>query len=243
MTVSTTNTFEFDISGIALLAYRKAGLVSLYTALTDPQAKYAMDELDLVVRSTHTDGLFAKVMRFEQVTLVAGTSNYTLPTYVLDLDGDGAFVPVGQPTSGGAVGETPVRPISREKWQALSNQGASGRPVEYFTDRTGSAIVVYVWPIPDAGNAGTIRFQAHRLRANAREGQATLEFEPYWQEYFVTALASRLAMSHSLGLGRVKMLRDEAEELLKRCNAQSQQRGAQQFSVAHRSGQARGAHR
>jgi hypothetical protein len=97
-----------------------------------------MNELDLVIRSTHTDGLFAKVMRFEQVQLVAGQASYTLPGYVLDLDNDGAFIPVGQPTSGGATGETPVRAISRETWQAQSNQGAQGRPVQYFTDRLGA---------------------------------------------------------------------------------------------------------
>jgi hypothetical protein len=75
------------------------------------------------------------------------------------------------------------------------------------------------------------------LRANAREGESTLDFEPYWQEYFVTALASRLCMSHSMDLNKVKMLRGEAEQLLERCRAQSQQRGSQQFLMMHGSGQ------
>jgi hypothetical protein len=239
MTVSTSTTYEFNLSSIALLAYRKAGLVSVYQTLTAQQAGHALDELDLLVRSTHTMGLFAKVMRLENVTLVSGQRTYTLAADVLDVDGDGALITPGQPLDA-AAGETPVKPISRERWQGLSNHGATGRPVEYFTDRTSNAILLYLWPTPDAGNAGTIRFQTHRLRANMRDGNATADFEPYWEEYFVTALAARLAMSHSMSLGRVKMLRDEAEGLLEKCRAQSQQRGSQQFTLAHRSGVYRG---
>lgn len=238
MAVSATNTFEFDLSALALLAYRRAGIVSIYQSLTDQQARSALDELDLLVRSTHTMGLFAKVMRLETVTLVAGQRSYTLAADVLDVDGDGALITPGEPINA-ASGETPVKPISREKWQGLSNHSATGRPVEYFTDRTASAITLYLWPTPDASNAGTIRLQTHRLRANMRDGNATSDFEPYWQEYFVAALAARLAMSHSLNLGRVKMLRDEAEDLLKLCRGQSQQRGSQQFVLAHRSGGSR----
>jgi hypothetical protein len=234
LTVSSTNTFEFKISGLALLAYRKAGVISIYQSMTDQQASYAYDELDLLVRSTQTMGLFAKVMRLDLVTLQTGVRNYTLDADVLDVDGDGAFIPVGE-TLTAANGETPVKPISRERWQG-SSHGATGRPVEYFTDRTGSQVVLYLWPTPDASNAGTLRIQSHRLRANMRDGQATPDFEPYWQEYFVAALAQRIATSHSLALPRVSMLRQEAQDLLERCRGQSQQRGSQQFVLGHRSG-------
>jgi hypothetical protein len=238
LTVSTSTTYEFPISGLVLLAFRKAGVVSLYQSLTDQQAKYAYDELDLLARSTQTMGLFAKVMRFDIIPLAEGVASYTLATDVLDVDGDGAFIPVGQPLTA-ATGETPVKPISRERWQGLSNHAATGRPVEYFTDRTGSQIVYYVWPTPDASNAGNIRIQSHRLRANMRDGNATPDFEPYWQEYFVAALAARIATSHSMALPRVQMLRSEAQDLLERCRAQSQQRGSQQFVIGHRSGMMR----
>ncbi len=154
---------------------------------------------------------------------------------IIDLDGDGAFIPVGQ-TVTAAAGETPVRPVSRERWQAISAHNATGRPTEYFTDRTDAAVVVYFWPTPDAGNAGTVRLQTHRLRANTREGLATLDFEPFWQEYFVCELGARLALAHSMNLSRVQFLKAEAQEKLERCRAQAQQRGSQQFVIGHRSG-------
>ena len=242
MTVSTQTTFECNISQIALLAYRRASLVSIYQTLNAQQAGHAYSELDLLVRETHTMGLFAKVMRLENVALVAGQRAYTLAADVLDVDGNGALISPGQPVDA-ATGETPVRPISRERWQALSNHAATGRPVEYYTDRTSSAIVLYLWPTPDTGNAGSIRLQTHRLRANMLEGTATADFEPYWQGYLVAALAARLATGHSMSLQRVKALRDEAEDLLGKCRGQSQQRGAQQFFLAHRSGMAMGGRR
>lgn len=235
MTVSTSSTFEFDVADIVKMAYQMAGLVSAYQALNQQQTQMGMDLLDMISRSTQTMGLFAKVTQFYNLTLASGTRNYTLPGTIIDVEGDGAFVPVGQSLTA-ASGETPVMPISRERFQGISAKDATGRPVEYFTDRTGAGIVIYFWPTPDASNAGTVRLQTHRLRANMREGAATIDFEPFWQEYFVCELASRLALSHSRQLGLVQYLKAEAQEKLEHCRAQSQQRGSQQFVVGHRSG-------
>lgn len=233
MTVSADSTIEFNVSDIVKTAYRMAGLISVYQSLNQQQAQMGMEMLDLITRSTQTMGLFAKVMAPYDLPLISGQRSYTLPGTILDLDGDGAFVPSGQPLTG-AAGETPVRPISRERWQGISAHDATGRPVEYFADKTGADIVLYFWPTPD--DASTVRLQTHRLRANTREGQATLDFEPFWQEYFVCELAARLALAHSMNLSRVQFLKAEAQEKLERCRAQSQQRGSQQFFVSHRSG-------
>lgn len=235
MTVSSTSTYEFNVADIVKMGYQMAGLSSAYQALTTQQAQMGMDLLDLISRSTQTMGLFAKVGELYDLYLVANIRNYTLPGTILDVDGDGAFVPSGQPLTA-AAGETPVRPISREKWQGISAHNATGRPVEYFSDRSDAAVVVYVWPTPDASNLGVIRLQTHRLRSNMREGAATIDFEPFWQEYFVCELGARLALAHSLNLSRVQFLKAEAQEKLERCRAQSHQRGAQQFVIRHRVG-------
>jgi hypothetical protein len=235
MTVSASSTYEFNVADIVKMAYQTAGLISAYQTLNTQQSQLGMDLLDLITKSTQTMGLFAKIGTFYNLPLLAGTTSYTLPGTILDLDGDGAFIDAGQSLTA-AAGETPVRPISREQYQTQSAKNATGRPIEYFADRTDAAVVVSLWPTPDAGNAGTIRFQTHRLRADTREGQATIDFEPFWQEYFVCELAARLALAHSMNLSRVQWLKSESQEKLERCRAQSQQRGSQQFVVSHRSG-------
>lgn len=239
MTVSTSSTLEFNLSQIALLAYQKAGIVGPQgLGITSAQATHALQHLELIVKTSEARGLFAKSIGFTYVTLVAATSTYTLAGTVLDVIEDGAFIPVGQPLTG-ASGETPVTYITREKWQGLSAQNATGRPTMYFPDRTGATIVVNVWPIPDSGNAGTIRLQTHRLRADVTDGSKTLDFEAYWQEYFVAELGAQLALSHSMNLARVQYLKLEAKEKLDICRAYSNQRGPQQFVMAHRVGGSR----
>lgn len=235
MTISTSRTFEFDVAAIVKLAYQTAGLLSIHQAVNAQQAQHGMDMLDLLVKSTQTMGLFAKTIAFYDLQLLAGVRSYPLAASVLEAQGDGSFIAVGQSLTA-ASGETPVKMVSREEWQALSAKDADGRPTMYFVDRTASEATVYFWPTPDAANAGTVRLQTHRLRADTREGGVTLEFEPYWQEYFVCALGAKLALTHSKNLGKVKFLEERADEYLERCRAQAQQRGSQQFVVAHMSG-------
>ncbi len=235
MTVSTSSTYEFPVSDIVKMAYQTAGLLSIYQALNTQQAQVGMDMLDLISRSTQAMGLFAKVIQFYDLGLLAGTRNYTLPATIMDVQSDGAFIAVGQSLTA-ASGETPVRQVERERWQGNSAKNATGRPVEYYADRTGAQVTLYFWPTPDAANAGTVRLQTHRLRANMREGTATVDFEPFWQEYFVHELAARLALAHSMAPVRVQLLKAEAQQKLELCRAQSQQRGSQQFMFSHRSG-------
>ncbi|HXT99481.1 MAG TPA: hypothetical protein VN903_00725 [Polyangia bacterium] len=234
MTVSANSAVEFDVSTIVATAYQMAGLANEYQSITAQQAAKGQTLLELIASSTQTMGLFAKVMQFYDLPLAADTRSYTLPGTILDVDGDGAFIAIGQ-TLTAASGETPVRPISRERFHGLSAHDATGRPIEYFTDRTGEATVIYFWPTPDAASAGTVRLQTRRLRATMREGTATPDFEPFWQDYFVYELAARLALAAGV-LARVKFLKDEAQGKLELCRAQSQQRGSQQFVMAHRSG-------
>jgi hypothetical protein len=235
LTISSSRTAEFDVSEIVTHAYRLAGLLEVHQSLDTAQSNYGAQLLQLIVKSVATMGRFAKVMTTENVTLISGTRNYTLSTTTLDVLFDGAFVPVGQSLTA-AQGETPIIPMSRDKWQGLSTHNAQGRPTEYFADRSAAQVVVYFWPTPDSGNAGTARMQVHRLRADVLDVNSTMEFETYWSEYFVCELASRLALSASRPLDLVVALKQEAKEKLDRARAEAKQHVSQQFVLAHRYG-------
>src|SRR5689334_6560582 len=112
MTISTSVGFEFNLGQIALLAYQKAGIVGVYQGLTQQQTTHALNNLELIVKSSELRGLFAKSIGFTNVQLLAGTPTYTLTGLVLDVVDDGMFIPVGQPLTQ-ASGETPVKFMSR----------------------------------------------------------------------------------------------------------------------------------
>src|SRR6266566_2167675 len=99
MTVSSTSSFEFNIGQICLMAYRDAGVVSIYQNLTDAQGSAARDLLQRIVNSSQSKGLFARTMDFSNVTLVAGQFGYTMPNSVLDVVGTAMFIAPGQPVT------------------------------------------------------------------------------------------------------------------------------------------------
>lgn len=239
LTVSTSTTFEFDIGQICLQAYRDAGLVSVYQGLNESQSSAARDVLQRIVNGSQAKGLFARVVEFVNVTLVAGTWAYTLSASVLDVIGDAMFIPVGQsvtaPPSTSATSETAIQMVQRDRWNNISNKATTGRPTLYYPHRTASTVELRLWPVPSSTEAGaTVRFQTHRFRADVRDANATVDYERYWTDYLILALASGLARQHSL-MDRYGMLKKEADEKLDECKAYSKQRGPQRIVLGHRS--------
>lgn len=235
MTVMATSTSVFNISKIELMAYRTAGLLNNAQNMTAPQAQAANDALLLISESADTIGNVARVVEFSNVTLVNGTFVYSMPSNVVDVLSRAMYIDPTQADITKASGETPVDWISRDRWQELASKNATGRPLFYYTDRTSDTTKVNIWPIPSATEAlGTIRFQVYLIRADVTDGNATLDFERYWTEYFVYALAAKLALENALPLDRVGALEQKAESRKQACKARSRQQGAQTAVLSHR---------
>lgn len=229
MTIDTSRTFEFNIGQIITLAYRQAGILSLYQSPSDAQMSYGKDLLQMVSQSAHLQGFFAKVVAFYELDVLEGISSYTLPAYVLDVLDAGMFIdPTQDPEH--ANGETICRLISRAEWQELSSKDATGRPTLMYEHRTADSVELRLWPIPSASDAGgTLRLQVHRLRANMTDTTKTPEFERYWSEYLVYETAQHIAFGSALALGRVQALRDTAANQLRLCKGMANQRTNQRF--------------
>jgi hypothetical protein len=236
VTISASTNFEFNVGEICKLAYRNAGLLSPYQGVSDPLAGAARDALQLVVNASQAKGLFARVVEFTNVTLASGTSRYTLATSILDVAGDGAFIPVGQSLTA-ASGEMPVASMQRDEWQGLSAKNVTSRPTRYYAHKTASAVELRLWPTPSSTEDGaTVRFQTHRFRADVRDAAATVDYERYWTQYLVLALAAELSRQNSMPMERVLELKASAREALEECKAQSKQRGPEQLTVSCRTG-------
>lgn len=235
MTVSSTATFEFNIGQIVLMAWRDAGLKSIYQSLTTQEVSDGIDKLTRISMASHAKGLFARTVEFQTVTLASGTDTYPLTADILDVVGSGMYADPTQPTP--ANSETMVAPKLREQWHELAAKSASSRPTLFYVDRDTSTAKVVVWPIPGASEAGgRIRFQVHRFRADVRDPNATVDYERYWTDYLVAELAAKLALSNALPLPRYQALQAVAMSKLNECRAMSKEKPNQQFSVAHRSG-------
>jgi len=235
MTVSSTATFVFNISQIITMAYRDAGLISIYQTLTTAQQTDGVDKLTRISMASQAKGLFARTVTFQTITLATNDTTYDLSSDTLDAIGPGMYADPSQPDP--ANSETLVTQVTRERWHENGNKSSSSRPTLYYVDRNTDTVKVVVWPVPSASeNLGRIRFQTHRFRADVRDPNATVDYERYWTDYLVAELAAKLALSNSLSLERYQVLKGEAASKLLECKAYSKERPNQQFSIGHRSG-------
>lgn len=224
-----TRVHEFNVGQICRLAYREASLLSVYNDMTSQQSSAAVDFLSLIVHSIEAEGIFARTIEFEEITLVASQDAYSLSASTLDVTGLAMYVPPGQ-----SIVELPLQPMSREQWQEIGVRETEGPPTRFYIHRTSSTLEARLWLTPGTAEAGGIvRLQSQRLRSDMSDTSATPDFERYWADYLVQKLAAKLARSNALGLDRVQELEGMAQRSLAKCRGKSNQGTPQQFVLRH----------
>jgi hypothetical protein len=236
MTVSTTRTYNADIAAVLRMAFRRCGLLNEHQDLDEAKSKVGREELDALIDFLEVEGIAARQRTFETITLVSGTRDYTLSATTLDVEGDGAFIAVGQDVDA-AAGETVVQPMTIQDWQTLPAKNATGRPFRYYPDRTSDQIVVKLWATPgDTEDGASVRFVVHRLSADNLNGSNTVDKERYWRDYLVWALAERFAFAYSIP-GSLRMeLGRKAEAALGKCRGAAAPTNPTDFRLGHRTG-------
>lgn len=242
MTISPTTTNTLTIDQIVRQAYVKAGLVSEYQQVDNIKGLFAKQLLDTIVKELEVEGIMAKSVSFETVTLAASTFVYTLSENTLDAFGVAMWIDPTQAATGlPATSELPVYPMQRMEWQTITTKdNTADRPRKYYCHREFEQAQVYYWPTPDASGAGgVVRHQVHRYRADATDGTATLDYEKPWTQYFIHELAHQLSVSSQKPLDRCQYLAALAAAKKRQAKLYSGERPGQRFTIGHTSGQRR----
>lgn len=236
MTIATGRTRELDIAKICQRAHQLIGVVNESQSLSFDKQALAKDFLEMILDDLEADGLRARAVAFETLTLVAEQSAYTLNADVIDVVGQIMYIPPGTLDLDHAGGEIPLVPISREDWQLQVAKDATGRPLQYYAHRANSPVELRLWPTPTSSDQGTLRMQVHRLAADSNDGAKTLDLERYWILHITYKLGALLASAYSLNPGRVGYFEQIAEKHLEKCKSYSAQKAQSRFVVAHTTG-------
>ncbi len=237
MAIATTTGREITVDGIVLAAYQRAGLLSEYQAVDSAKSAVARNLLDTICKGLEAEGIMARSVSFQLITLATDTFRYDMPSSVLDVFGAAMWIDPTQALTPDAANELLVTEKTRDEWQRLTSKDAEARPLFYYVHRQASPIQVWVWPRPGASeNGGLIRFQCHRLRADANDGAVTLDYEVYWEQYFIWELAYQLSLGAGMDLTRCVHLSSVAADKKLVAKRYSMQRPGVQFTVGHRSG-------
>ena len=217
MTISTSRTAERTVDSIVWDAYSTAGLVtpdlSSSTPMYQQRILYGRRLLNDILDELQASGVLTKFAYFDYLTLTANLETYTMSSYVIDIVGDGKYIPAGTAPVTRADGETLVVQVTIDDWHRISSRSSSGNPTKFLCDKSGALVTVRLWPIP--AEAGTIRFVVHRSSADADTGLATVELPQYFMSYLRFRLAYELAMTNALPPARCEQLRAEADSLKK----------------------------
>jgi hypothetical protein len=239
VTVNASATAELSIDQIVRQAYILASMMAIEEPTSGVQwaqrSSYARMMLEAITKGLEAEGRLVRAKRFYNLTLVAGQSSYTLPPEIMDVYGDAAFIEPGQPLNSASF-ETLVRQIDQETWQRLGVRDATGLPTLYFLNRGQAPLEVRLWLTPDAGYAGTIRFQTYYFLANSNDGNATPDLERHWTRYLAYALAQDLAEGAGLARDKVMGLGQMADMLLQKAKGYSRQRTNNIALIMHGSG-------
>lgn len=233
MTVSSSQGRRFTVAKHISLAMKTAGLINAEHSPSEAEMGLGAELLETILDELQTHGVFARAVRFYNLTLTAGTYIYDLPDYAIEPIGTAMYI---DPDAADITqaNETVVTKMSREEWQLLSKDSESATPTRYYAHRAADPTQVYLWPVPDANaDGGTIRFQVHSYLADVDLGTATLDLEPFWSQYVRYALAAALAEAHSLQPQRSSYFAARAQQALQTAKAAANEALPVQAYVDH----------
>ncbi len=135
MATSGTQTFKLDASDLIEEAYERCGL----ELRTGYDAKTARRSLNILMSDWSNRGINLWTVKEATQSLTAGTANYTLDAYTVDVL-DAVIRRNGVDYN--------MERIGRSEYQNLPKKTTEGRPTQYWVDRQ-STPVIYLYPTPE----------------------------------------------------------------------------------------------
>ena len=214
--MSTSGTYNYNpsLGEMTLYAYNLIGIRN--TALLQEHMEAARMASNMMLGRWSSEGVNLWAVDLQTITLVQGTSTYTVPNNtIVMLD---AYVTTGTDTS--TINRL-ILPISRTEYASYPNKQQQGFPTTYWFDRLLSPTVT-LWPVPDGSQSSFSYYRVRQIQdANLINGQQ-VELPYYFLEAFAYGLAQRLALIWAPDkVQLLKPLADEAYDLAVRQNIET----------------------
>ena len=202
MATSGTTAFNMDFTEIAEEAWERAGreMRSGYDLRT------ARRSMNLMTIEWQNRGINLWTIDEGTVSLVSGTSQYTLPAETVDL-----LEQVIRTGSGSTQQDLTINRISVSTYASIPNKTTTGRPIQFWIERLVDAPRINVWPVPDS-NDYTFKYWRMRRIEDAGAGVQTADMPFRFLPCLVAGLAYHIAMKVPELADRIPMLKATYEE-------------------------------
>jgi hypothetical protein len=221
MTTSGTTAFNMDFTEIAEEAWERAGreMRSGYDLRT------ARRSMNLLTIEWQNRGINMWTIDEGTVSLVSGTSEYTLPADTIDL-----LEQVIRTNAGNATTQSDlnISRISVSTYSSIPNKLSTGRPIQVWIERLSDAPKINVWPVPDSDDYTFVYWRMRRVQ-DAGSGVQTPDMNFRFFPCLVAGLAYQIAMKVPELSGRAQMLKAEYDEQFNLAAGEDREKAAVRF--------------
>ena len=221
MTTSGTTAFDMDFTEIAEEAWERAGreMRSGYDLRT------ARRSMNLLTIEWQNRGINMWTIDEGTVSLVDGTSEYTLPADTIDL-----LEQVIRTNAGNATTQSDlnISRISVSTYSSIPNKLSTGRPIQVWVERLRDAPKINVWPVPDSNDYTFVYWRMRRVE-DAGSGVETPDMNFRFLPCLVAGLAYQIAMKVPELTPRAQMLKAEYDEQFNLAAGEDREKAAVRF--------------
>lgn len=223
MATSGTHAFTLDLSEIIEEAYECSGV----EFRSGYDYRSARRSLDILLLEWQNRGLNLWTLKEGSETLVAGTASYTLDAEKLDIiEG---LIRLNDGVIGSQTDYTMKR-ISISSYAQLTNKLTQGRPTQYWIDRQPEALVVYMWPVPDAQQ--TYKFNYYymeKIEDTGKPANLNVDVPSRYLPALTAGLAYHLARKNPTAFKAIETLKAIYEEQWELASDASREKASVRF--------------
>jgi hypothetical protein len=221
MATSGTTAFNMDFTEIAEEAWERAGseMRSGYDLRT------ARRSMNLMTIEWQNRGINMWTIDSGTVSLVQGTSQYTLPADTIDLLEHQIRTNSGNATT---QSDLTISRISVSTYASIPNKLTQGRPIQLYVERLRDAPKVNVWPVPDNNDYVLYYWRMRRIE-DAGNGVETADMNFRFFPCLVAGLAYHIAMKVPDLAERIPMLKAAYDEQFELAAGEDREKTAARF--------------
>ena len=207
MATSGTTSFDLSIDEIVEDAYERIGM----RINSGHDIKSARRSLNILFSEWGNRGVHLWKVALNEVALVAGQANYTVPTNVSDVLE--AYISSTAGTPGVSTTDLTLSKIDRSAYAALPNKGVQGQPSQYYVDRQTTPII-YLYQTPNLSTYTYLKYYSINRIEDAGAYTNTADVSYRFIPCMISGLAYYLAMKRSPE--RLQFLKLAYEDEMKR---------------------------
>ena len=184
MATSGTVAFRPDVEEVISEAYERCGLDG--QTRTGYHAVTARRSLNMLFSEFANRGINYWAVTQNSLSLVSGTTSYTLPAGTIDI--------IDAVIRDNSVDQT-INRITISEYNQIPNKTTTGKPSQYMLDKQYTP-VIYFWNVPDSSNY-TLNYWAMNQLEDVTLSNQDTDIPYRWTDCICAGLAAKLALKYA----------------------------------------------